>query len=208
MTKTTGPHPERTRLGICGEPGTVSAKGSSLRAEQVSAVYERILGAALAVVEAGQEPTMRTVARAAGVAERTIYRYFATHGDLVAAMTPRLRARASTPLAEDVDGLPAYIQRLFTTFDRNAPLVRALVASSWAPMQTTRSENLAALRRLVDAAFPDAPREARASATATLRALYSASSWVYLTDCGFSNRASIRHVQWVTEVVLKELSHA
>lgn len=205
---TTKRHSRSAHPDVRNKVSAPSTAVPSLRADQASAVNERILGAALTVVEAGQEPTMRTVARVAGIAERTIYRYFATHDELVAAMSPRLRARASTPMAEDVGGLPAYIHRLFTTFERNAALVRALVTASWAPTQTTRAENLAALRRLIDAAFPDAPREARASATATLRALYSASSWVYLTDCGFSSRASIRHVQWVTEVVLKELGDA
>ncbi|MEZ4252307.1 MAG: helix-turn-helix domain-containing protein [Polyangiales bacterium] len=180
----------------------------SLRAEQVAAVRERILGAALEVIEAGDEPTMRTVARAAGVAERTLYRYFGSHDELVEAITPRLRARASTPMADDVEGLPEYIRRLFTTFDQNAALVRTLITASWAPTQRTRSANLAALRRIVDAAFPSAPRAARTSATATLRTLYSASTWAYLSDCGFTVQASIRHVQWVTEVVLKELRDA
>jgi AcrR family transcriptional regulator len=179
--------------------------GSALRRDQASAVRERILVAILEVIEAGEEPSMRSVAQAAEISERTLYRYFASREELFAAVLPILRKRASAPMAETVEALPDYVRRLFTTFDQNARLARALTTSSWAPTNVSRPANLQALRKLIDAGFPDAAKAERESAAAGLRVLYSAASWAYLADCGLGREASIRHVQWMTRTVLEKL---
>lgn len=180
-------------------------RGSALRRDQADAVRDRILGATIQVIEAGEEPSMRRVAQVAEIAERTLYRYFTSREELHAAVLPVLRERASAPMAENVEGLADYIRRLFTTFDRNAQLARALATAAWAPTTVTRLANLRALREIIDAGFPKAPKAARESATASLRVLYSAAGWGYLADCGFDLEASIRHVQWNTETVLARL---
>jgi AcrR family transcriptional regulator len=179
--------------------------GSALRRDQASAVRERILVAIIDVIEAGEEPSMRSVAQAAEISERTLYRYFASREELFAAVLPVLRERASAPMAEEVEALPDYVRRLFTTFDQNARLARALTTSSWARTNVSRRANLQALRKLIDAAFPDAAKAERESATAGLRVLYSAAGWAYLADCGFDRETSIRHVQWITKTVLERL---
>jgi AcrR family transcriptional regulator len=177
----------------------------TLRRDLAAAVRERILVAALQVIEAGEEPTMRAVAKAAEVSERTVYRYFASREELLTGLVPRLRERASAPIAERVDGLPDYVRRLFTTFEANARLARALATAAWVPTSVTRAANLKALQSVIDAAFPAAPEADRASAAAGLRALYSAAGWAYLTDCGFGLEESIRHVQWLTGAALEKL---
>jgi AcrR family transcriptional regulator len=176
-----------------------------LRRDQATAVRERILAAALEVIEAGEEPTMRAVAKAAEVSERTVYRYFAARDELFTGLVPIIRERASAPMAACADGLPDYVRRLFSTFDRNAQLARALATAAWVPTRVSRPANLRALGALVDAAFPEAPRADRVSAAATLRALYSAAGWAYLTDCGFGLEESVRHVQWLTRAVMEKL---
>lgn len=178
---------------------------STLRRDQASAVRARIVAAAIAVIEAGAEPTMRGVAHAAAISERTVYRYFASLEELQAAVVHQLRDRASAPMADDVDGLPDYVRRLFTTFDANAALTRALATARWAPTSVTRPANLRALRKILDAAFPRAPRADRESAAASLRVVYSATGWAYLADCGFGREASIRHAQWLTTAALTKL---
>lgn len=181
---------------------------SPLRRDQANAVRERILDATLEVIEAGEEPNMRSVAQAAAISERTMYRYFASRDELFAATVPLVRQRASAPMAQDVAGLPDYVRRLFTTFDQNARLTRALIRASWVPSHVTRSANLKALREIVDAAYPGAAKADRDSATASLRVLYSAAGWAYLADCGFDLEQSIRHVQWMTETVMDKLSQS
>lgn len=181
---------------------------SALRRDQANAVRERILAATLEVIEEGEEPNMRSVAHAAEISERTVYRYFPSREDLHAAVLPLIRERASAPMAAHVDGLPDYVRRLFTTFDRNPRLTRALTTATWWSLGTSRIANLQALRALIDAGFPAAPRASRESAAASLRVLYSAAGWAYLADCGLDLEASIRHVQWVTTTVLDELRRA
>ena len=179
--------------------------GSTLRRDQANAVRERILVATIEVIEAGGDPGMRAVAQAAGISERTMYRYFPSRDELQSAVVPILHERAGAPMAEDVAGLPDYIRRLFTTFDRNARLARALTKAAWAPTNVSRPHNLRALRKLLDAARPEAAQADRESAAASLRVIMSASGWAYLSDCGFDLEASIRHVQWLTRIVTDAL---
>ncbi len=181
------------------------ASGSPLRRDQATAVMARITSAAVAVIESGAEPTMRAVAAEAQISERTIYRYYPTRDDLYAAVGEALRHRASAPLPEEVSGLEAYVHALFSTFDANARLTRALVTASWLPTGESRPRNLAGMRKLFDAAFPKAPRAERESAAATLRVLCSAAGWAYLADCGFDLAASVRHVTWVLRNTLTKL---
>lgn len=179
----------------------------SLREDQASAVHERIVSAAVAVIEAGEEPQMRSVAAAAQISERTIYRYFATREALQSAVISALRTRASAPMAADVGGLEDYARRLFATFHQNATLTRALVSAKWTSLTLTRTANLDALRAIIDAGFPAAPADARESAAAGLRVPLSAAGWAYLADCGFDLEASITHVQWLIRAVLEKLHH-
>lgn len=182
--------------------------GVALRRDQADAVRGRILDATMQVIEAGEEPTMRSVARAAGISERTVYRYYPSREDLHVAVLPSIRERASAPMAADIAGLPDFIRRLFTTFDRNARLARALTGASWAPTNVTRPANLRALRKVIDAGYPQAPAKDRESAAASLRVLCSAAGWAYLADCGFDLEASIRHVQWITKTALEKLGRS
>lgn len=178
---------------------------SSLRRDQAISVRQRILAAGLEVVESGGEPNMRAVASAAAISERTVYRYFGSRDELFAALVPELRARVSAPMAEDISGLEVYVRRLFTQFDRNAALARALAKAAWAPTGMTRPANLRALRAIIDAAFPTVPAADRESASAALRVPMSAVGWAYLADCGLELEASIAHVQWLVRAVLEKL---
>ncbi|MCB9611092.1 MAG: hypothetical protein H6722_01410 [Sandaracinus sp.] len=135
---------------------------------------------------------MRTVARAPPASPSAPSTGTSGRDELVEAITPRLRARASTPMADDVEGLPEYIRRLFTTFDQNAALVRTLITASWAPTQRTRSANLAALRRIVDAASRGRARRGRPARRPRRRCERSTPRRrAYLSDCGFTVQASI-----------------
>jgi AcrR family transcriptional regulator len=178
---------------------------SPLRRDQANAVRDRILQATIDVIESGGEPNMRAVAQVAEISERTIYRYFASLDELQSAVVPILRERASAPMAECIEELPDYIRRLFTTFDQNAQLARALTRAAWVPTNVSRSENLRALRKLIDAAYPKASKADRESSAVSLRVLLSASGWAYLSDCGFDLEASIRHVQWMAKTVTDKL---
>jgi AcrR family transcriptional regulator len=62
-----------------------------LRAEQRSVADARIIGGAMAVfAEKGLDATVDDVAQAAGVGRKTVFRHFATHGELFAAAISRV----------------------------------------------------------------------------------------------------------------------
>jgi AcrR family transcriptional regulator len=148
---------------------------------------------------------MRSVAIAAEISERTIYRYFPSRDELDLAMQPEIQSRVSAAMAEDVAGLEDYAERLFTAFEKHERLARALVTARWVPTTKTRPANLRALRKLIDEAFPRASRAERESATAALRVPLSAAGWAYLKDCGFDLSACIRHMKWLIRTVLAQL---
>ena len=190
---------------------TVGMSGAvTLRDEQARAVRDRLVNAAIAMVEAGEEPNMRAVAKTAGVSERTIYRYFPAREDLFAALLPILRIRASVPMVEYAADLEKYARDLYTTFDANARLVRALVSASWAApiFERTRAANLQALQAVLDRSYPLVPRGQRRAAAVALRVPLSGSGWAYLSDCEFSLKESIGHLRWLIRTVLRRLEEA
>lgn len=148
---------------------------------------------------------MRSVALAAAISERTIYRYFPSREELDLALQPEIQSRVSAKMADDITGLEDYAERLFSAFEANEQLARALVTARWVPTAKTRPANLRALRKLIDEAFPRAPRADRESAAAVLRVPLSAAGWAYLKDCGVDLPASIRHVRWLIRTVLAQL---
>ncbi len=181
---------------------------TTLRDAHADLTRERLLDAAVTLIRKGTEPTLRAVGQGAGVAERTVYRYFPTREALATAVGPRLNGVAGIPLCDDAAGLEKYAAALFTTFEKNGAFVRMLLTTPWmtAPFRKTRSTNLKALRKLIDAGHPRAPAADRAAATSTLRAVLSGSGWFYLRDsCGLSNAECIAHAQWLVRTVRKAL---
>lgn len=154
---------------------------------------------------------MRSVAAAAGVAERTIYRYFASREALHEAVHARLKGRAGAPLCASESELEAYAGELFAVFEANRELISSLLTAPWAAptMRGTRRENLVALRALIDAAYPAAPEADRAAATSSLRVLLSGAGWHYLrVACGLEAAEVLAHVRWSIGAVRAQLSGA
>lgn len=180
-----------------------------LREQHAQATRERILDAALSLLERGvAELSLRAVAVEAQIAERTLYRYFASREELAAALTPPIRARTSEPLPETFDELPDYARRLFARFEQNAQLVIGMVTSPGLrpDLQKTRSRNLEQLRALVDRAFPNAAPAERAAATASLRVLLSGAGWAYLrASCGLPEEEVVAQACFTIEAVAARL---
>lgn len=190
---------------------SAAAPPRTLRETHTALTRTLLLDAAWALAQAGAEPSMRAVAARAGVAERTVYRYFANLDALVDALSPFLVGRAGIPLCERADQLEGYAAELFATFDRNAALVTMILTSPWwlKFARRSRTKNLAGLRRLIDDAFPRAPVSDRAAAAATLRAVLSGSGWLYLREsCGLSHAELVRSTCWMVRTHLRALGRA
>ena len=180
----------------------------TLRDAHSAVTRERILDAAFALIERGVEPTMRAVAREAAIGERTVYRYFDSHGALALALAPRFRSRAGAALPPTLDGIEGYVRELFETFERNANLITSIDTAPWMipHFERTRRRNLDALQALVDAAFPDVPAPDRAAAAGALRVVISGAGWRYLRQsCGLSNEVVIEQAIWLWRTVRERL---
>jgi AcrR family transcriptional regulator len=189
---------------------SVSKSRRSLRDAQVAATRERLVEAAVELIESGLEPTMRAIAKQARAGERTVYRYFPTREDLEKAVGERLRGRVSAVPPASVDGLEAYVEELFGRFAANRELLAAILTARWvrAKYQTTRPRNLAAFIALFEQAFPDAPAAERRAAAAAMRVPLSGTGWMYLADCGWSDEEILAQGRWVVRQALDTLARA
>lgn len=91
---------------------------SPLRREQAEQTRARIVGAALDLIVGGVEGlTMPDVARAAGVALRTVFRHFPTREELLDAVWQALQTRmGETPDLETLDELTGFLPELFARY--------------------------------------------------------------------------------------------
>lgn len=181
----------------------------SLRDAHADTTRGRILEAAWALALEGEEPSMRAVSVRAGVAERTIYRHFESLEVLAEALAPQFSVRAGVPLCARADQLEPYAAELFATFEANRALVTMMLTTPWwlKFARRSRSKNLAALRALLDEAYPRAPEADRSASAATLRAVLSGSGWLYLREsCGLPIDEIIRSAQWMIRLHLAALA--
>lgn len=165
---------------------------SPLRDEQKAETRRRILGAAERLMQDADlgELTFAAVAREAGVQERTVYRHFATKGDLLDALWDALDPRIGTASFPDseatlIDGP----RRVFPAFDDNENLMRAF----WSTPQgrefrlRVNDKRKAAIRKAVADAVKDLPANEARWVTATAQLLYSGAAWQTMKDYwGFS----------------------
>jgi AcrR family transcriptional regulator len=110
------------------------AYSSPLREQQTAATHGRIIGAAIAVLadHPGAEISHETIARAAGIAVRTVYRHFPTRADLLDEVWEELDERlglSSLPTTSSA-AIIDFVPQLFNRLDANAAIVNAIITSS------------------------------------------------------------------------------
>ena len=188
----------------------VSRERPSLRQAQLAATRERLLDATMEVIEQGGEPTMRAIAKHAGVGERTIYRYFATRDELEQAVGGRLHGRTGAAPPTSLDDFEPYVERLFGAFAANRELLAVLVSAKWAQdvFPRTRRRNLAAFVDVLAEAFPDVDADECRAVAASMRISLSGAGWMYLSDCGFTDEETIAHGKWVVRQAIDTLTRA
>jgi AcrR family transcriptional regulator len=133
---------------------------SELRAQQADETRARILDATARVMAAGiASVSVPAVAREAGVSVPTIYRHFATKGDLIADVYPHLERRAGLhrpvpPRSMDElrDGVRAYFDHV-DSFDDLARAAMASPASEEA-RRMTMPDRLAMFGQLAESIVP------------------------------------------------------
>jgi AcrR family transcriptional regulator len=143
--------------GLCdthGVTGSEEEGAPDLPAGKRQHTETRIVRAALSVMaERGFSATVGEIAAAAGLSARTIYRYFPTHDDLIAAGVLESFAAVGQPIADlpsADDDLDGWIDRVvLESHKRNAATVGAVFwdAANPAPSSSKVIEEARALRR-------------------------------------------------------------
>jgi AcrR family transcriptional regulator len=140
-----------------------------------------ILDAALEVLESG-DLTMRAVSKRAGMAERSLFRYFATRDELLDAVAAEVVRRiASPPPPRTIAELRALPHALYAVFEANEALVRTGLRSVLFERMRSNAARTrwSAVRRLLDDHAALASAEARKLHGANVCHWLGASTWHY-----------------------------
>jgi AcrR family transcriptional regulator len=156
----------------------------SLKDRQYAMTRRVLLDAMVEHLSSGSpaDLTMRAIARRAGVAERTIFRHFASRDELLDALAMEVALRLELPpLPDSVEALAAAPQALYRAYEAHARLTQAALHSELFDRirQTVARERWDAIRRLLDAYAPRRSERERAYAAANIRHMLSASTWNY-----------------------------
>jgi AcrR family transcriptional regulator len=149
-------------------------------------VKSRVLEGVRSVLERGDPLTFASVAEAAGVPERTLYRHFPTREALLSALFDWANQQIGFEgeRASDASGFARQVRRAFPGFDAIAPVIRELLNAPegrQARAAHNRQRQRAALTLVErEAVGLDATSARRVAAV--LQLLTSASTWQALRD--------------------------
>lgn len=146
----------------------VSPYDSPLRREQAEQTRARIVAAALELIVGGVEGlTMQDVAKAAGVALRTVFRHFPTRDDLLDATWQALQVRmGETPDMATLDELTGFLPDLFGRYGAMEDQIRGAMFSRTFESSRRRlgADRARKIRRAVAAQFTGGDARAQAMA--------------------------------------------
>ena len=188
------------------------AKALSLADRQTDLTRRLILDTAVAMLERASvgELTVRAVAKAANISERTVFRYFATREDLLDGVADAMRDRMALPPAPStVEELLAAPRALYARFEAARELTRAALHSElFHRMRETQARvRWTAVQAIVDAAAPRRSVRERRIAAANIRFYLAASAWHYFRFYfGFSLEDSIACAETAIRQSLEGLS--
>jgi AcrR family transcriptional regulator len=180
----------------------------SAREELAHITHTRAMEAVAALLRAGSDVTFELLSRESGIPVRTLYRHFENKEALFAAFWPWLNTKIDVPeRPRDAAELIAHIPSLFAAFDRDEPLVRAMVhhplgRDARLAHAAARREKFAEALREVTSGMPAA--EAR-HLFAAVTALCSASGWESMKDnWGLSGPAAAEAAQWAVQALITQ----
>lgn len=172
---------------------------------------DAVLDALVAHLEAGDADSisMEDLAHEAGVSRRTLYRYFPTRADLIAAAGDFVRGKVlAIEPGLAAGGIAASFRAGVARTQARPQLARALLASESgrAVRGSFRKARVDAIRREVAALAPHLPKREAERAAAVLTYLCSLNAWVSLQDeSGLSPERAQDAVLWAIALVQREL---
>jgi AcrR family transcriptional regulator len=184
---------------------------TSLQDRKTAVVTEAIFQALVEHLEAGDadDVSMDDLARDAGLSRRTIYRYFPTRGDLLAAAGDWIRDELlALPIEIGDEGIVGSFQLAAKKLEQRPRLARALLhtATGRAVRSGYRSARAEAIRHALRQEVPGLARGELDRAAGVLSYLCSSSAWIAIQDdAGLGAHAAQAAVVWAIESLLAEL---
>jgi AcrR family transcriptional regulator len=182
---------------------------SQLREEQAAATRARILDATVKVMAGGiASVSIPAVAREAGVSVPTIYRHFATKGDLLASLYPYLVQRAGLEpevVPHSIDDLRDGVRAVFKRIDSFDDIARAAIASPAAreARSINMPDHLALIGRLAESIEPRLSKDDRDRITRLLAVLTASSSLrMWRDNLGASVEDAADDVDWMVRAAI------
>ncbi len=177
------------------------------RQELAELTHTRIMEALVVLLRRGSEDvTFDLVSRESGVPQRTVYRYFENKEALFDAFWRWVNESIDVPPTpktpeEVVDHIPA----LFAAFDRDEPLVRAMLHNPYgravrlAHAEARQEKFRLALRRIIERLSPETSRNLLAAVTV----LCSATGWEMMKDnWRLSGASAAEAAQWAVYTLI------
>lgn len=179
----------------------IATYDSPLRREQAEQTRSRIVGAALELMVGGVAGlTMQEVAKAAGVALRTVFRHFPTRDDLLDAVWQAMQVRmGETPDLATLDELTRFVPELFGRYAAMEEQIRgAMFAQTFvSSRQRLGSDRARNIRRAVGAQFTGGDERSRAMAASAAYTLTVPLVSIVLKEAfGLSSPEAARACAW------------
>ncbi|MEG9437656.1 TetR/AcrR family transcriptional regulator [Edaphobacter sp. HDX4] len=180
----------------------------SLRDRQTAATREQILTVAMQQLGEGPRGTFshESIAEAAGMGARTVYRYFPDRASLLQALWLRLREATKTRFPDSEDEILTMTRTVFREFEANQLLVRAVITSPAGTEVRERggAEGRAAFAKSLANALEGLSEKEQARLVAVFVSIYSAPFWQLLRDRGLlSGTEAEEAVAWTLETLIK-----
>jgi AcrR family transcriptional regulator len=173
------------------------SSNTTLAERQTDLTRQVILEAALETLERGSlaDLTVRAVAKRANIAERTVFRHFASREEFLDAVAAAMSEVLHLPPPPRTrDELLAAARSLYERFEARASLTRAALHTDLFRRMRESQARLrwTAVRKLIDELAPRRPERDRRLAAANIRYYLAASTWHYYRFYfGFSLEDSI-----------------
>jgi AcrR family transcriptional regulator len=183
----------------------------TLRRRQTDLARTAILEALRGHLERGDADalSMDVLAEEAGVSRRTLYRYFPTRGDLLAAAASWIRDEVlQLPIEIGAEGIAASFRAAAARLNEHPQLARALLRTDTGRAIRTgyRSARVEAIRRALRREVPGLSRGDLDRAAAVLGYLCSSNAWITIQDeAALSASAAQGAVVWAIETLLARL---
>ncbi len=185
---------------------------TTLREQQAELTRELILGAVVELLEDESvgEISVPEVAGRSGVSLRTVYRYFPTREELLAAAADWINERTfgGIPFEESIDDLPILMRSACESWDEHPRLAQAMALSQAGRSVRShrRVQRLAALRQALANETSNLPEREQRQAFGVLAYLENMLAWATMRDeAELGGREIGEALEWAMRTLIEDL---